>query len=503
MSTATTSSLPKTLAGTHDWYGYDERCRQLLVQTTRRIYESFGFEPLSTPAMELQEVLYREQGDNTQKIFEVLICWQEVAKERGEAKKGRVVKAPTASESPKETATRLYEQASRLTSWLEPYVNLEHQPIALRFDHTIPLARFAAQNIKELALPWKRYAIGPVWRAEKPQKGRLREFTQVDFDTIGASSSAADAEVVAILCTVANAVGLESYSAIFNHRRLLETMAVSIGASDRAQISEILRSWDKIGKPEFQKVAGKLEESGLSNEEITRFNHTTEFLRDIRGTNDHLIQRLRAHFSEERDVQASLDLIEGLLGLCSRFSQTEGHIVFRPYLARGLDYYTGPVFEMVTSKSRHSFAGGGRFDQLIERCGGPDTPATGASFGLERFVEVVEEEGTLFAGLTSNHVYVTVFNQDSACLSASITAAQIARSAGFSVEMYSGEEKLGRQLTVANRKGYHVALILGPDEIASSAVTVKDMTAEYNVGPSNQSQIPLSDLEVTLRKMLQ
>lgn len=459
--TQVTDITARNLLGTRDWFGQEERERQLLVETVRRIYESFGFEPLTTPAMEFLAFLYKEGSETARKIFEVRISRTDLTKKP------------------------------------------EHQPLGLRFDHTVPLARFASQHANAIVLPWKRYAIGPVWRAEKPQQGRLREFTQIDFDTVGASSIAADAEVIAVLCTVANAVGLESFSALFNHRQLLDAMAKDIGATNQSQVTEILRSWDKIGKVEFKDAPEALRKVQLDETAIQNFGNLTLALRSLKGSNDHIIAGLRKYFSHSKGVQDALDVVEKLLDLCSKYSCTNGRIVFRQFLARGFDYYTGPVFEMVAGKSRNSFAGGGRFDRLISDLGGPDLPATGASFGLERFVEIVREQGSLFRSLTRNDVYVSLFNQDSTFLSASLRAAEIARNAGLKVEVYSGDHGIGRQLTIANRKGYKVALLIGPNEIDQSAVTVKDMSAEYNPnGLSNQRLVSLTELESFLLVML-
>lgn len=444
-----TSERTTTFPGTRDWFGPQERLRQAVIAVIRNVYEQFGFEPLTTPALEYRDVLFREQSETTREIFEVRV--------RGRGTDD-LTKTPRS------------------------------KPLGLRFDHTVPLARFVAQYAGEIQLPYKRYAIGPVWRPEKPQAGRYREFTQVDFDTIGSRSLVVDAEVVAVLCSVVNRVGISDYSAVFNSRVLLDAMAKEVGAQGADQVTEVIRSWDKLGKDEFADVPEKLTEVGLDSVSIERFQAITRELQQVEGSNPDRVAGLRELFSAE-DALVGLSEIERLLELIEAYGQEiSSRVVFTPSLARGFSYYTGPVFEMVTGRSRNSFGGGGRFDNLIEALGGPSLPATGASFGLERFVDLVEQEGSLRAAARSVQVYVTVFGQTGEWQLASVIAAQQIRQLGYSVELAAADESFKRQLAAADRKGAQLAVIIGPDERQRGVMTIKDLRVGF-VGESKDKSV--------------
>jgi len=460
----TQQALPQNFTGTRDWFGDDERIRQGVIKVIREVYESFGFEPLSTPAIEYQHVLFRESGETAQKVFDISI------------------------------KTRGYDDLTK---------KRREKSLGLRYDHTVPLARVVAQHQRTLVLPYKRYAIGPVWRPEKPQKGRFREFYQVDFDTVGASSVSADAEVIAVLCTAVNAVGIQNYSAVFNHRVLLDGMARALEAGNSEQVTEMLRSWDKLGKVEYQEVPEKLAIVGLNKKQIERFLATTEELKRVSGSNADIISAVRSMF-KGKEVQEGLSEIERLLEIVSAYQVVGDHLKFVPNLARGFAYYTGPVFELVSHRSRNSFAGGGRFDHLIEALGGPDIPATGASFGLERFVELIRTEGDIASQLNGVDVFVTIFSQNAEFIAKSSAVAERLRSEGLRVELYAGADSIGRQLAVADKKKIGVAIIIGPSEVSSGNATVKDLLAELveKDKQSNQRTVSEEDLVRVVREIL-
>jgi histidyl-tRNA synthetase len=436
-----------------------------VIRIVRGVYESYGFEPLSTPAIEFQGVLFKEKSDTAKQYFEVAI--------------------------------------RRLGGVIDLTKGRRGQRLGLRYDHTVPLARVVADYEGRLTLPYKRYAIGPVWRAEKPQKDRGREFTQVDFDSVGVSSLSTDAEVAAVLCSAADAVGLRDYTAIFNHRVLLDGIALWVGAQTSDQVTEVIRSLDKLGKTEFGDSPKNLAQAGLDPEAIDRFSGIASELSGLGGSNSEVVAFLRRTFQNEQ-AQEGLDEICRLLELAAAYNHVASRLVVRPTLARGFDYYTGPVFEMVSARSKSSFAGGGRFDHLIEALGGRDLPATGASFGLERFADLVRSEGNLSVDSTNIQVFVTLVNQEPGLVEASIKVAQELRAAGFSVELYGGEEPLARQLTIADRRQVPVVVILGPSELSSDTVTVKDMRAEMVVKDrmTNQKTVSRSQLTSIVGEML-
>ena len=403
--------------GTRDLLPEAMHRRLHVIARIREVFQRFGFEPLETPAIERIETLMGKYGDEGEKlIFRIL--------ERGEG--GREGKAD----------------------------------LALRYDLTVPLARVMAMNAGT-PLPFKRYQVQPVWRADRPQKGRFREFYQCDADIVGSRSRVADAECIAIADVAIAALGFERFEVRVNHRALLRAIVAAAGAPERE--GEVLVAIDKLDK---------IGREGVTNELLGR------------GLDAGVIDRLWAILAEP----ASLDAVAAAVGEAASAPAEElrevianaralgaSHVVFDATLARGLGYYTGPVFEAVlTDGGVGSVSGGGRYDGLIGMFSGRDVPAVGVSLGLERLLTVMEERGMLQGAGTRTRALVTIFSADLA--QDALTTARGLRAAGIDTEAWLGEPgSLGKQFKYAAGKGIPFAIVRGPSEVEAGTANVKDL----------------------------
>ncbi|OGE20542.1 histidine--tRNA ligase [Candidatus Daviesbacteria bacterium RIFCSPLOWO2_01_FULL_43_38] len=323
--------------------------------------------------------------------------------------------------------------------------------VALRYDQTVPLARVAAQY-PDLPKPFKRYQIQPVWRGENPQKGRFREFLQCDIDNVGSSSPLSDAEIIACALSVAKNLGFQSSFMEINDR-------TNFGNLESKYVSAI----DKLKKIGEDGVIEELVSKGLPKNDATMILDSIR----VKQPNENLRQIFQ--FLEQMGFKEGEDF------------------KFSPTLARGLDYYTSTVFELVTPESNNSLAGGGRFDKLIGRYSGVDTPAVGISFGFDRIVEVMSELQLLPKLSSSAKVLVTVFSPD--LLDKSLEIGSLLRSGNINTEVWlDPESKLDKQLKYADQKGIPYVLIIGPEEAEKGTVTLKNLTDK------TQKTFPLDEL---------
>lgn len=426
---------PQIPKGFRDFLPERMRLRKRLIAQMTDIFERFGFEPLDTPCLEYAETLegkYGEEGDRLIYKFQ----------DRGE------------------------------------------RMVALRYDLTIPLSRVAAMH-PELIKPFKRYHIAPVWRADKPQKGRFREFYQCDIDIIGTTSSYADGELLVITCSVLKELGFKNFIIRINNRKILNAFARNNGIAPE-KLPDFLRSLDKLDKAGLAGVFAELTEKNL----------LTAGLREIltglagdHGSENHesglaLLESLVRGQEAGAEGMAELRVIHetlknhGVDPACYRFDFT---------LARGLDYYTGPIFEtIVTEPKIGSITGGGRYDNLIGLFSKETFPATGTSFGLERLVTIMEELGSADIKTSLTRVLITQF--DPQLMPQNLKIAGMLRQAGINTEVYYSPDKLKKQLTYASNKSIPFVAILGPDENAQGAITVKNMAL------GSQKTVPQSGL---------
>lgn len=323
--------------------------------------------------------------------------------------------------------------------------------LALRYDQTVPLARVIAQYA-ELSKPFKRYQVQPVWRGENPQKGRFREFLQCDVDTVGSDSPLSDAEIISCALTVAKNLGFKDAFMEINDR-------TNFGNLESKYVSAI----DKLKKIGEDGVLEELVSKGMSKDEATRVLDNIK----TKQPNDNLKQ-----------IFQILEQMGFKVGENFKFS---------PTLARGLDYYTSTVFELVTPESNNSLAGGGRFDELIGRYSGIDTPAVGISFGFDRIVEVMSDLQLLPNLVSSAKVLVTIFSKE--LLNKSVGVSSLLRSNNINTEIWlDSENRLDKQLKYADQKGIPYVVIIGPEEAEKGTATLK------NLSNKTQEVIPLDEL---------
>lgn len=415
------------LKGTRDFLPERMILRQFVTGKLREVFENFGFEPLDTPSIEYAEVLEGKYGDEADKLIYKF-------EDRG----GRRV--------------------------------------GLRYDLTVPLARVVA-TYPDLVKPFKRYQIAPVWRAEKPQKGRYREFWQCDVDTVGSPSMLADAEVVDVAFDALCRLGFTHFKTKINNRKVLAAIAEHVGVS-YDQATPVYRAIDKLEKIGVDGVEEELTRAGLDGSVIGRLMD----LLKIRGEVDVVLAELKTRLAPYPAGLHGVAELEELVRYLRWLRVSEANFEIDFSMVRGLDYYTGPIFETVVEEPKiGSICGGGRYDNLVGMFTNRPTPATGISLGLERIVDVLDELhlGGIPEAKTVTQVLVTVFGPDT--IDESLKAASELRAADIHTEVYLGTDRLGSQLRYASRKGIPLTVILGTEEIAAGKVVVKDMATEEQV----------------------
>jgi len=412
----------------------EEMSRRLaVIRELRRVFTSFGFSPLDTPAFERIETLTGKYGEEGAKlIFKILK--RGAGGERGEC------------------------------------------DLALRYDLTVPLARVIAMN-SQIRMPFKRYQVAPVWRADRPARGRFREFVQCDIDIVGAPGPLADAECLTVLCAGLDALGLSGeYTIKLNDRRILRAIARAVGASDEMGLLVSVDKLDKIGR---EGVTKELSRQGLSSDQTDRLWR----LLSVEGDNQTVLAALREALPE---AAIGIDTLSDAMQAAAHMGADVERIRVDPSLARGLDYYTGPVFEVMCDQVKiGSLAGGGRYDGLIGMFSGRDMPAVGVAFGLDR-IEMVLKELDRLPDTDAVQAFVTVYDAASRPLSAGV--AHELRSSGVRTELYLGESKLAKQFKLANARKYPWLVVVGPTEREAGHVMLKNMrTGEQRTCTSTEA----------------
>lgn len=425
--------------GTRDFLPDQMRTRLAVIDRLRQVFARYGFEPLETPAFERIETLMGKYGDEGDKLI-YKILKRGKGGERGEC------------------------------------------DLALRYDLTVPLARVMAMNA-DLRLPFKRYQVAPVWRADRPQRGRFREFWQCDVDIVGTESVLADAECVAVLADCLTALQLDPWTIRINDRRILTSLAATAGAENR-ELS-VLIALDKLDKIGRDGVSAELRGLGLGDAGITSLWDSLDVPEDNAGALDALDGKLDSR------GRAGVATLRAVLAAAVAMGAPADNLKVDPTLARGLDYYTGPVFEAVTEPDIGSIAGGGRYDRLIGMFSGRDVPAVGVALGLERLVTVMEERGLLGSAGTTAPVLVTVFADDTR--DASVRIATALRREGIATDLYLGDARLRSQFKYANARGYRWLVVVGPDEAAENRLSLK------NLSTGAQSTLTLPEAVKALR----
>ncbi|WP_126979316.1 histidine--tRNA ligase [Frigidibacter oleivorans] len=481
----------ETPKGFRDYFGTEVTERKAMLDTIAEVYHRHGFDPLETSAVETVEALGKFLPD-VDRPNEGVFAWQEED-----------------------------------SDWL-----------ALRYDLTAPLARVAAQYRNDLPAPYRRYAMGPVWRNEKPGPGRFRQFYQCDADTVGAPSVAADAEICAMLADTLEAVGIPrgDYLIRVNNRKVLNGVMEVAGvldpadpgrfAEERGIVLRAIDKFDKFGEAGVRALMGegRKDESGdftkgagLSDAQA---DTVMGFMSAKRGDGAATVARLRDLVAGSATGAEGADELETIAALLDAQGYGPDRIEIDPSVVRGLGYYTGPVFEaeltfqITDEKGRPrnfgSVAGGGRYDDLVKRFTGQAVPATGVSIGVDRLLAALRAKGRMGA-TAPGPVVVTVMDRDR--MADYLAMAADLRRAGIRAEVYLGNPKnFGNQLKYADKRAAPVAVIQGGDEAARGAVVLKDLVLgaaiaedasreEWAQRPA-QVEVPRADLVAEVRKML-
>ena len=412
---------PRTLAGFRDYVPASMMPREQLIDAAKQVYRSFGFSPIDTPALEYIEILTGKGSD--------------------------------------ETDRQLYQ-----------FTDQGGRQVGMRFDLTVPLARFAAQHINELGTPFKRYHVATVWRGEKAQRGRYREFMQCDFDTIGTRSVVADIETALVIHELFVTLGFSEFTIHINNRQVLNGLLEKLELRDRS--TEILRALDKLAKIGPERVAQEMQkEAGATAEQVQDVLR----LAALEGDSDQILADLdKLVEGSEVGAQGVANLRDVLAGTRAA-GVPDQRIKLDVAIARGLDYYTGIVFETFLDQlpGIGSVCSGGRYDNLAGLFTKRELPGIGASLGLDRLLAAMEELEMIQKVRTPAQVFIPYFAKDS--LHDYLRLAANLRAAGLSVEVYPDPKRLGQQLKYADQRGFIIALIAGDEELARGVCQVKDL----------------------------
>jgi len=434
-------------SGFRDFLPEQYRRRQELLQRIRATYEAFGFEGMDTPALEnLRVFLGKGGGENEKLMFQVLKRGAEL--ERAVAAGGR-----------------------------------ELADLALRFDLTVPLARYYASHRGELPAVFKRYQIGPVWRAERAQHGRFREFVQCDVDVLGSASMAVEAEVVTATATALAELGFTGLRVRLNSRPLLHLLVRSAGV-DETLVGAAVIGIDKLDKETPERVRAELVEKGVADAAAAALLDVWSASRDSEA------ERLLADVSARTGAAGASHVAQLREILALTPTLPSGRLVFDPFLARGMDYYTGPIFEVAADGIPFSLAGGGRFDDLVERLAGVKVPACGFSIGFERVCTLMEERG-LFGGAQRAADVLIVLVSDDVAGEALRLAAEL-RAAGVRVDVFPHAAKLAAQYEVAERKRIPYAIVADAERLRADPIEVRELAARAN------ARVPRTELSAWL-----
>ena len=447
---------PTLPQGTRDFGAQTIHKRDYIFDTIKTVFELYGFEPLETPAMENLETLTGKYGDEGDKlIFKIL---------------NNGLDNPAKHQQAKDDLLKILDGKNVKTITER----------ALRYDLTIPFARYVAMNYGQLTMPYKRYQMQPVWRADRPQKGRYREFYQCDADVVGSYSLINDAELSEIYLEVFKRLGIEIDLKI-NSRKILSALASLCGGDKMMSITVAIDKLDKIG---IQKVKEELEKNGLGPRQINIIEDY--FL--IKGSNEEKLASLTTLFADIEDGIKGIKELEFILDF-TQISNQKTQIQIDLTLARGLNYYTGIIYEVKAKNAEMgSIGGGGRYDDLTGLFGVPGIPGVGISFGVDRIYDVMEEL-KLFPEKMNKGVTAIFFNMGNDECKFAFAEMQQLRSKGISCELYHEPAKMDKQFKYATKKNIRYAVIIGSKEMRGQNCVIKDLSK------NEQQTITLDDLQ--------
>lgn len=436
---------PRILKGFRDYLPEAMMPRERLMETARRVYRSYGFAPIDTPTLEYAEILLGKGSEETDR-----------------------------------QVYRFRDHGER--------------DVAMRFDLTVPLARFAAMHIGELGTPFKRYHIATVWRGENTQRGRYREFMQCDFDTIGTRSRASDIETCLVIHDLMRAIGFDNFQIHVNNRQVLNGILQKLELAEKSV--PVLRALDKLGKIGSEKVAEEM----MTAAGATRAQAEGVLrLAELSGTNDEILVQLRPLVAGNELAEQGVAALAETLAGADAGGVSPACLRLDVAIARGLDYYTGTIYETFLGElpGIGSVCSGGRYDNLAGLFTKQELPGIGASLGLDRLLAAMEELGGVEKVRTPAPVFIPWFDKDR--LHDYLRLAAVVRGAGIGAEVFSEPKKLGQQLSYADKRGFRLALIAGEREFASGVGQLKDLQTQ------TATDISLADsvaLVATLRAKL-
>lgn len=434
---------PRLPKGMRDFLPQQMLKREYVFNIVREVFHLYGFEPLQTPVLELHETLMGKYGEDAEKLI----------------------------------------------------FNAQHpggkEELSLRYDLTVPLARVVAQYPDKITLPFKRYQLSPVWRAERPQRGRYREFYQCDADIVGVADMSADAEILSLVVTALKKLGFEQFMVKINNRKLLTGMGQYSGVPD-SQLGDLYRSIDKFDKIGADGVKGELLERGIDVEVTGR-------MLDLIQSREPGLENLDYLQKVMGSIPAAAEGINELRQMAEYLSAQ--YISLENYefdftMVRGLGYYTGPIFEtIITEPNLGSVTGGGRYDGLIGLFRKESLPTTGTSLGIERIIDLMDELNLYPAHLggTVVQVLVSVFGDETRKEATKLTAEL--RAQGIRSELYMDDKGLGKQMQYADKKGIPLVAILGTDEIYQGVVKLKRLKDGIEVSaPRGEISMKINEL---------
>jgi histidyl-tRNA synthetase len=434
-------TLPK---GTRDFGPETMAKRQFIFTAIRNVFQKYGFQPLETPAMENLSTLtgkYGEEGD--QLLFKIL-------------NSGDYLKDVS---------------AERLATKNSKQITSDISEKGLRYDLTVPFARFVVMNRGEIGFPFKRYQIQPVWRADRPQKGRYREFYQCDADVVGTNSLVCEVEIILMIKEVFKNLGITDYSIKINHRGVLNGIAEYIGATgNETPMFVAIDKLDKIGE---EKVKEELRSKNFSDKSLSALFEVL----NVKGSNKNKLAFLFTKFEKTDSGQKALQDLEEVLELLECYGDNGDNVEFDVALARGLSYYTGCIFEVkINNVSIGSVSGGGRYDKLTQAFGDKENlPGVGFSFGVDRIYDAMEELKLFPAdAVQSSKVLICYF--DEASMRYGFRVLSKLRNAGISSEIYPDQSKIKKQLDYGNKKMIPYTIVIGSEEVNSGLLAFKNMT---------------------------
>lgn len=445
----------KPASGMRDFLPPEARRRRHVFSLVEEVYQSYGFDPLDTPCVERLTTLmgkYGEEGD--QLIFKIL-------------KRGNKLDKAIRRDDPSETDLA------------------DH---GLRYDLTVPLARVYAQYPNDFPRVFKRYQIAPVWRADRPQKGRYREFYQCDVDVVGSDSMLVEAEVTSALSEILERLEFGSFRIHVNHRKALFALMEVAGIPDELE-GDALVAIDKLDKIGKEGVVNELEERGIADDSIARLMEILDG-QPTPGNEGHdnaaMLEHLREALGDSDRGAAAIEDLEQLVRFAEP-TRAAPYLKLDPFLARGLSYYTGPIFEIRSDDFAGSIGGGGRYDGLIGMFSGQDVPACGFSLGIERILMLLEERDAETAPKErAADMLVTVWDDELA--PRSIELVHELRRAGFRADLYTADDRFGKQFGYADDRNIPFTCVLAPDEIDKGVVMVKVMKS------GDQFEVPRDEI---------